>query len=424
MRVAISNLAQPAPRRNQTSIWRNDTFLRLWLGLSVSLLGDSFLLVALQNGLYTQTRSTAVVSNVLTALMVGGVVASALGGALVDRFNRRTLMLVADGARLVLVLFVLGLLQWLAGGSALATTWAMGLIYPCLALMNAFAAIFAPALHMSLPTVVEPDLLPKANGLIATSQRLGLIAGYTLAGAFLMVGTISGALLIDALTFLFSMVCVLWARPFGAPRRATRSPLGKDLREGLRYVLQSLHLRSVMLGALAINIAAGIFLALLTPVVSEQLGMDGWILGLAMAANAAGVVIASLWVSPWVAKQEGRRGRYALAFMAVQGCCQALFANSHWVWLSIGLMVVVGLSIGVYNMMILRFLQTQGAEEVRGRVYGLYITTVQVSAPVAMALASPLAHWAGSAPLVFTVSGVAVCALALMLQRLPGLRDI
>lgn len=410
--------------KSPSSIWRNSIFQRLWLGLSISLIGDSFLFLPLQHAEYERTHSAGAASALVTAMMGGAIVMTMFAGTLVDRFNRRRLMMLADSARMLLLLVLIGLLEWQVKGGPAGGQWALPLILLTLVVFGTFTAVFQPALSMSLPTFMSPDELTQANAWIATSQRGGQMMGYALAGLFLTVASTSGALLLDGGTFIVSLLCVWWAGPFGAPPRAVRPPFWADLRDGARFVLQSRQLRSAVMQTVIINLTAGTFVALQPPVTGERLGEASWIWGLVFAANGLGAVIASLLLSPWIAKQKQRRGSIGLLMLALQGISQVGFANSHWLWVSLLLCAVNGTCNVCFNLTVLRFFQVDIPADLRGRVFGFYLTCVQLSAPVAMAVAGALADWSGSASLVYAASGAGLCISTLLFLRLPGLREI
>lgn len=412
-----------ATEKTQKSIWRNDKIRRLSLGLVVSVMGDGFLLVALPYVEYRETHSAAVLTSMSTAMTLGGVLAYTVSGTLIDRFNRRMLMLIADAARAVLVLLLALLLQWQGHGGGWATAGAFPLMLLTLSLISGFGALFTPALQMSVPAIVEPENLPKANGWVSSAKTVGSVAGYSLAGLFMAHGSAQQALMIDVISFLWSLACVLWAGDLGAPPAQARASLWHDIQIGLRYLLQNRKVRNTILGGVAMNFAAGPIIGLQMPTIGERLGSAAWIWGIVSAGSAAGFVIASLWLSPQLMKLS-HRGRNALGFAALSGACQVGFGLSRWLWLSLLLIILSGLCMGVYNMTILQYFQTQVQEAQRGKIFGVYITLVQIVTPITIAVSGPLAAVVGSAATVLSASGGLLLITAVLLQFTAGLREL
>jgi MFS family permease len=149
-------------------------FRLLWTGQAISLLGDTAFVVALGWRTFSLTHSARSLGFVL-ALQGAGLLSTVLvGGALADRYERRTLMLVSDAARFVIVgvLVVVDATGHLAIGNLCVIAFVEGLA----------TGFFTPALGGMIPLVVEEPGLGSANALIGMARQGSLLVGPTLAG--------------------------------------------------------------------------------------------------------------------------------------------------------------------------------------------------------------------------------------------------
>ncbi len=178
---------------------RNPAYARLWMAQAVSLLGDWFSTIALLGLVARYSNSSGVaVSALLVARFLPPLLVGPFAGVLVDRLNRKTLMIVSDIVRVVIVLMFLLV-------NDASHLW---LIYLLTVLQFSLSALFEPARSAILPSLVQPDDLVKANFLGSATWSVMLAAGAVIGGAVATFFGIGTALVIDALTFALSAVFI------------------------------------------------------------------------------------------------------------------------------------------------------------------------------------------------------------------------
>lgn len=179
-------------------LMRNRNYALLWSGQLVSELGNRFHWVAVSLWVYSKTGSAAAVSLAISSMFVGGLFVSLWAGVLVDRFNRKTIMIVADLARVVLVAAIpplMGMNIWL--------------VYADLMLISVATAFFRPAIFAVVPRVVSRrDLLP-ANAFFSAMDTGTEIIGPVLAGVLAQFYGYSLLLYVDAATYAVSALCIV-----------------------------------------------------------------------------------------------------------------------------------------------------------------------------------------------------------------------
>lgn len=270
---------------------RNDAFRNYFIGRAASTFGSSFGLLALTFGVLEYGEGAVDLGLVLAAPAIPAVIFILVGGALADRFERRTIIVLAD--------FAMGLTQ-----AATCVMFACGW-YNVWALVGiqlirgTASAFFLPAATGLLPSIVTKNSLREANALLELAQNLISIVGPAAAGLVVAFHGPSVALGIDAVTFLISAFFVMLV-PSSTGRDGNNSPgkegggIFRDLRSGWSefssrpWVWQ-------MVASFSIYQATCLpAITLLGPVVFEDsgYGVAGW--AAVLAARAAGSVVGSV----------------------------------------------------------------------------------------------------------------------------------
>ena len=217
-----------APSRARVlQAFRSRDFRLLWTGQAVSLLGDTAFLVALGWRTFTLTGSARSLGYVLTLQGLGLLSTVLIGGALADRYDRRTMMLVSDVSRFGIV----GALTVIDGTGHLSLGILLGLGFA----EGLATGFFTPALGGLVPLVVEEPRLGSANALIGMARQGSLLVGPSVAG--LLYGFAGSTVVFgfNAASFLVSFGFV-WATRPRLPERADAQGTLREIRAGFRYV--------------------------------------------------------------------------------------------------------------------------------------------------------------------------------------------
>jgi MFS family permease len=237
--------------RGKLRVLGEPAYRRLWIGRTVSLIGDGITPVALAFGILDLTGSATDLGIVLAAHSLVLIALILVGGVVADRISPRMSMLSADLVRTVIVGLIAALL--LAG---VARIWELALLY---AIDGAATAFFNPASDAIVPQLVPRRRLQEATALLNFSRWGGKVAGPALAGVLLAVGSPGLALAVDAATFAVSAACLWSLRPPAERAPAEEQNFLHDLRHGWREF-------SVRRWAVAIVLSAAVSNALFTPI--------------------------------------------------------------------------------------------------------------------------------------------------------------
>src|ERR671936_1717675 len=219
-------LARPSRARVLRAFQSRD-FRLLWTGQAISLLGDAAFLIALGWRTFTLTGSARSLGFVLTLQGLGLLSTVLVGGALADRYDRRSLMLVSDAARFV----VIGALAAVDASGHLGIGSLAGIAF----VEGLATGFFTPALGGLIPLVVEEPRLGSANALIGMARQGSLLVGPSVAGVLYGFAGSTVVFGFNALSFLASFAFVAATRP---PRAEPGEPEGtlREIWTGIRYV--------------------------------------------------------------------------------------------------------------------------------------------------------------------------------------------
>ncbi len=381
------------------AVLRERDFLRLFLGQSVSVIGDGITPIAITYAVLDLTGSATDLGLVLAAQSFGLVAFALVGGVWADRLRREWVMIASDVVRMLVVATAAALL---IGGWA--QIWSLALVG---AAYGAAEAFFRPALGGLVPQIVPAVKLQQANALLGLSENAGWFVGPALAG-LMVAGVGPGvAIALDAGTFLASIGFLLSLRvPPRARVTVQRSFVG-ELLAGWREVRSRTWLWVMLLRAMLVLFIVVAPFQVLGPLALRALGQGAGAWGLAMAALSAGMIVGSivaLRYSPrhpmLVVALTGATAAAAPFVLAVGGGALPL------VLVQAGRGVAVGVLVAVW----MTTLQREIPEEALSRVTAWDWMASMALWPAGLAIAGPLADAVGVRTACALAAGLGVLA--------------
>ncbi|NND85165.1 MAG: MFS transporter [Acidimicrobiia bacterium] len=385
----------------------------LWTGQAVSNFGDALTNLALLLTAQRLTGSTAAVATTAIAIALPTLLFGMVAGAYVDRWNRKRVMIVSDFFRTSFVLLFL----------LVTTPDMMWLLYSVAFIQAALGTFFNPAKGALVPRIVPQDQLLSANSVSQMTQIVFGLIGTAIAGVIAAtMETLALAYILDASTFVISLVAISMIRTQGIPERTdiAETHILRDIKEGIQTAFSSRVLVGILVGASILMLGVGAVNVLLVPFIVEDLAVsEAW-----FAAFEASQVVPMVIAATLVAALAARVKPTALitASLAGLGILLALMATATAPWHLMIILFFVGWLITPLQASISTLAQTEVEDHMRGRT-GAALNTVLTGSQVAsMALAGVAATALGTRS-VFVIAGViAVIASASTLVLFKGVR--
>lgn len=414
---------------SRASVLRESNFRWLIGGGMVSGLGDQFTLIALPWLVLTMTGSALTMGLVIALMSVPRALFILVGGALVDRYSPKLILMLSKhlNAALLLVLALMVLSGSVSLPAVYLLAFAMGLA----------SAFSIPSGTSILPHVVAPDKLPLANGILMGVRQLTMLSGPLLAALiFALFGDGSGggpdaargigiAFAIDCFSFVFSAWTLSHVKLLHAPAKATAEPVFKAIGAGVAAVWSDTSLRVCMLyWALGALVVGGTMQVALPVFASERLG-GASALGLIMGTHGTGALLGMALTG--VLKRFSLRtfGATLLMVDAIIGVLLIGMSQTAVVWQAASFMLLIGLFGGYMQVAVFSWIQQRVPRPMLGRAMSLLMFIFMGVAPLAAAITGWLLHLVTLNEL-FVGAGAFLAlaaALAWLLTPMPAITD-
>jgi MFS family permease len=282
---------------------RHADFKRLWAAQAVSAIGSRITRTALPIIAVTTLDQPDSIIGILMAMQLApGVVLAMFAGGIVDRGNKRKLLIGADLVRAGVVASLT--IAWALGVLSMAHLVIVG------AIVGAATALFQITDNTYLPELVGKEHLAEGNAKLESTDAVAEITGP--AGAGLLIAAIGAplAVVIDAFSYVWSAMWLGRIETRAAPAAATepkstRGPLrAEDLRVGLRAVFGHPHVRWIVISHMVWSICGGFFISLYTPFCLRELELSKSIFGVIIAMGGVGSLGGAL-MSRWLVATLG-----------------------------------------------------------------------------------------------------------------------
>lgn len=392
-----------------TSPLRTRSFRLLFLGRTVSAVGDAVVPAALALAVLRATGSTGALAVVLAAAMVPRLLLLPLGGVVADRFDARRVALLADLVRCATQLAV-GV--ELLGGEPSLTT-----VVVASALGGTASAFAMPTASPLVAGTVEPAARQRANALMGITANTSRLAGPALAGALIWAAGPGWAFIIDSASFALSatLLALVRIRHVPVPRRSVLA----DLRHGFGEVRARDWFWTSLIGHGVWNGAAAVLMTLGPAIAIDRLGGEAtWVL--LLQAGAIGMLTGSLLAGRIRLHRPVLLANLGLASYAAPLLLLAVAAPAPAVIVAYGVALT---ALGYLNPVWETVVQHQFPPEVLARVTSYDWLASLGAVPLGYALA-PLAADTFGAPVPLAVAGLLVLAACAGTALVPGVRQL
>lgn len=388
-------------------------FRLLWLGQSVSILGDQFYLVALPWLVLYLTGSGLALGSILLTATIMRVAFQLVGGAISDMVSQRKMMIASSVVRAIVCAILTTLVLFNK-----IHLWHLFIIVAVFGMADAF---FTPALKAFIPGIIPKESLVAGNSLLNTSSLLAMFLGPSLAGVLITVVGTGGAFAFDTASFVFVAGCLLLMRSQpssdAAPEQiiaktnARRAQLLTSIGEGLRYTYYEPTLRALLTITAVVEFAfAGPFTVGLASLANIKFAGGAAAFGAMLSSLGGGLLVGTLIVGATHAKYSfGKTILWLTTGLGFGLTLLGLVPNVIWACV---LMAVIGIIAGYTQVLMASWLQTKSDPQMRGRVMSVVMLSAYGLTPLSYLLTGALTQI--SVSFMFIVTGLLLLiALAL-----------
>lgn len=382
----MSTISPTRPRSSRRGFSGMTGFTVVALGQFFSLLGTSMTGVALAIWAWQVTGTATALALVGFFAFAPMVVFSPVAGALVDRWNRKLVMMLSDiGAGLatiaILILYLLGLLQ-------------MWHLYVAVFFAGVFQAFQFPAYSAAASLMVPKEQYGRASAMIGLAQSIAGVFAPIAAGALIGFIGVGGILAIDLVTLTLALGALLSVHvPQPQVSEAGRQGRGSLLKEsayGFRYILARPSLLGLQLVFTVGNFLSTLCFALAAPMVLARSGNNALALGSVESAGGAGAVAGGLVITAWGGPKRKVFGvliGWAGGFLLGQVLLGLGRGLAGW---AVAMFVGAAFS-ALVNTSNQAIWQSKVPPDVQGRVFSVRLLIAQITGPLGQLAAGPLA---------------------------------
>ncbi len=402
--------------RAPTGTWRRP-FFTIWTAQQVSLVGSQVAQFALVWWLTATTGSATVLATATLVAVLPQIVLSPIAGALVDRWDRRRVMIVADFliamvSLFLAVLFITGKIQ----------IWHVYLVMFARAAGGAF---HGQAMAASISLLVPKEQLARIAGLNQIMNGGTNIASPAIGAFLLAILPLSGVMFVDVATAAVGIVPLFFI-PVPSPRRSqvsTGFSVWKDMQEGIRYVRAWPALVLMIAMALLIKLALTPAFSLLPLLVKNHFHGGPAQLGAFEGLFGVGVVAGGVLLGVWGGFRRKIRTILAGVLILGMGLTSLAFIPGGLLLAGLACLFAMGFAVSLVDGPFIAILQATVAPEIQGRVLGVVGSLLTLTSPLGLILAGPLSDrlglsiWYASAGVLALVLGT-VGFLVPTLQRI------
>jgi MFS family permease len=390
----------------------NRGFRFLWLGQVVSQMGDWFDTIAVYTIALQLTGSSRSVALIMVARFLPSVVMGPLSGVVADRFSRRSVMIVADLLRAVVVL----------GFLLVRRPDQMWLVYVLTILQLAFSAFFEPAKTAAIPSIVSDRELVSANAIASVTWSAMLTIGAAIGGLVAGWFGTNVAFILDSLTFIASALLIASVRfPKRPARPKAKLTIGKalgvtDTIEGVRYVKDRSRVFAYLMVKPAWGVGGGILtlLAVFGERVFPVAGKAATGIGVLFTARGIGTAVGPIVARRWAGEtRKQMQTAIGIAFL-IGGAFYIAFGVSRNFALALLFLAIAHTGGSILWVFSTVLLQREVEDKFRGRVFAAELALLTLTMAGSNYLVGELMDRFGFSPRAVT-AGVGVFFL------LPGL---
>jgi DHA3 family macrolide efflux protein-like MFS transporter len=407
--MATKPIIQESNTKPVKKLW-NFNFFLLWQGQLVSMIGDAVYAIALGFWVLQKTGSTAIMGSLMAASTLPRIIVSPFAGVLVDRSDRKWLLVLMDAVRGIFIVLIA-----IAAYANFLEVW---MVFVAGIIIGLGAAFFNPAVSSSVPDIVPPDKLIKANSAFSMIATGSGIVGNAAGGVLFQILGAPLMFLINGLSYIFSAITEIFIKIPKIHHAMPEFHFFTDLKEGFKFVWQYRGIRYLIISAAFLNFFAVMGIMLFLPLFNNTPHLGPALYGILMAVTTGGMFAGYLLTSII-------HFNYSQRFKIFVGCSivsmTAAILLPVWLYfpLMVGLGIILGISNAVLNSFIMATFSAAVPQNMRGKIFSLIGTIAGGLMPIAFALGGVLAEFIPIRILISSAFGLTLIVFLILSLNQP-----
>ncbi|MFX0560988.1 MFS transporter [Tepidibacillus infernus] len=374
-------------------IFANRKLMLIFLSRFTSNFGDGFKYIIISWLTYERTQSVLIVAISLALFTVPGIIITPFAGMIVDIFDRR------------LIGIIIEILQFIIMSSWILTFSFYGfsaiVMYIFVGLLAIGQSFILPTLFAILPELFDKKKLLKVNATMSIAMQSGFLIGTSVGGAIIAIIGTTGALIIDALTYLFSAVCIFFLRSgiIKPKKNNYKINIVESTNETVKYLKQKLHVINLVIFGISTWTVTMVLNVLLAPFSRDKLFINAMQFGVLDSALGVGSIIGGYIVG--MLKNNKLKYVITLGFLSIS-IFLILFGFNRYYSVALLLYFLIGFVIEYLTAIVDTQIQIEVENEYMGRISSLIRMGGSIIGPTLMVLVGTLAEY-GSFIIAFLI---------------------
>ncbi|EPY03889.1 major facilitator superfamily protein [Paenibacillus alvei TS-15] len=365
----MENTSEPKKR-----LWTLNFFL-LWQGQLVSALGDSIYEIALTFWILYETGSPGLMGALLAASLLPKVLISPFAGVIVDRTDRRKMILLMDFIRGVCILFV--------GTAAIFGYLEIWMAFAAGIILGICAAFFNPAVTSTIPDLVHPSQIVQASANLSMLRAVSQIIGPSSGGVLYHLVGPPILFLCNGISYIISFILAFFMKIPKSTGQDQQYNFWQDMKDGFTYIWKMKGLRDLIVLAGFLNFFATISIVLLAPMFKNSANLGEVKYGIAMAIFTLGMLAGMILTSVFRIKPEHKSMFLMFSGLLAGIVFSTAVMMNNFILMAI-LLFIGGIFNAIVNVLIESTVQLTVTQEMRGKVSSIKGTLTMGLAPLAM----------------------------------------
>ena len=363
------------------SIFKNKNYSLLWVGGGISLLGDWISTIAAQIYIYDVSNSVNWVVIITISYFLPNILFSPIAGVIIDKYDKKKILLLSELINSIIVFLIFFLLLH---QPELNTNFIV--IFSGLIFLKSFSSVFSyPTLASLIPEIVNENELVKANSIDNVKDNLSDLIGPLIAGFLLKVIGAQIAFLIDALSFFISsfMFAQLKVKNEKKISPFTKDEILPDLADGFKFLKGNSKVKNIIVLDSCVMLIGGAINMLLYIFIVDVFSAGAIIYGQLLALSSGIAIIISIFFSK-IFQSKHMLSLYRVG-IAILGITYLFFGMNKIKGLLYIFFCFIGIANACLQISLITILQELIPDEIKGRVFSIYITSRSLLSLVSIA---------------------------------------